>query len=108
MIAMQALALQGYCLGGLMAFITAARYEVDAAIVYRGDETEKYLGEIGGLDAPLLMHLAEEDEFISRTAQAQSKRRSQKSRTRPFTAIPVSVTDSPGTMGRTTMPRRQR
>src|SRR6201997_928949 len=39
-------ALQGYCLGALMAFITAARYEVDAAVAYHGGETEKYLGEV--------------------------------------------------------------
>src|SRR6478672_8705554 len=66
-------ALQGYCLGALMAFITAARYEVDAAVAYHGGDTEKYLGEVGGLHAPLLMHLGEEDEFISKTAQAQIK-----------------------------------
>ena len=66
-------ALQGYCLGALMAFITAARYEVDAAVCYHGGDTEKYLGEVGELDAPLLMHLGEEDEFISKTAQAQIK-----------------------------------
>jgi carboxymethylenebutenolidase len=46
-------ALQGYCLGALMAFITAARYEIDAAVAYHGGDTEKYLGEVGGLDAPL-------------------------------------------------------
>jgi carboxymethylenebutenolidase len=66
-------ALQGYCLGALMAFITAVRYEVDVAVAYHGSDTEKYLGEVGGLDAPLLMHLGEEDEFISKTAQAQIK-----------------------------------
>src|ERR1700761_7014171 len=66
-------ALQGYCLGALMAFIAAARYEVDAAVAYHGGDTEKYLGELGGLRAPLLMHLGEEDEFISKTAQAQIK-----------------------------------
>jgi carboxymethylenebutenolidase len=66
-------ALLGYCLGALMAFITAVRYEVDAAVAYHGGDTEKYLGEVGGLDAPLLMHLGEEDEFISKTAQADIK-----------------------------------
>jgi carboxymethylenebutenolidase len=66
-------ALQGYCLGALMAFITATRYEVDAAVAYHGGDTEKYLGEIGGLEAPLLMHLGEEDEFISKAAQAEIK-----------------------------------
>ena len=66
-------ALQGYCLGALMAFITAARHEVDAAVAYHGGDTEKYLGEVGSLRAPLLMHLGEEDEFILKTAQAQIK-----------------------------------
>jgi dienelactone hydrolase len=60
------IAVVGHCLGGLMTFITAARYGVDAAVVYHGGDTEKYLGEVNGLDAPLPMHLAEEDEFISK------------------------------------------
>jgi len=67
-------AVLGYCLGGLMTFLTAVRYGVDAAVVYHGGDTEMYLGEIDGLIAPLLMHLAEEDEFISKSAQAEIKR----------------------------------
>src|SRR5208282_564474 len=66
-------ALQGYCLGALMTFLTAARHQVDAAVAYHGGDTEKYLGEVGGLHAPLLMHLGEEDEFISKPAQAEIK-----------------------------------
>jgi carboxymethylenebutenolidase len=66
-------AVLGYCLGALMVFLTAVRYGVDAAVAYHGGDTEKYLGEIDGLDAPMLMHLAEEDEFISKAAQAQIK-----------------------------------
>jgi carboxymethylenebutenolidase len=66
-------AVMGYCLGGLMTFLTAARYGVDAAVAYHGGDTEKYLGEVGSLNAPLLMHLAEEDEFISKSAQAEIK-----------------------------------
>src|ERR1700761_3736822 len=66
-------AVMGYCLGALMAFIAAARYEVDAAVAYHGGGTEQYLDEVDGLRAPLLMHLGEEDEFISKAAQAQIK-----------------------------------
>ena len=66
-------AVLGFCLGGLMTFLTAVRYGVDAAVAYHGGDTEKYLGEINGFDSPLLMHLAEEDEFISKAAQAQIK-----------------------------------
>ena len=67
-------ALLGYCLGALMVFMTAVRNDgIDAAVWYHGSDTEKYLGEVDGLHAPLLMHLAEEDEFISKAAQAQIK-----------------------------------
>ena len=66
-------AVLGYYLGGLMTFLTAVRYGADAAVVYHGGDTEKYLGEVDGFDAPLLMHLAEEDEFISKAAQAEIK-----------------------------------
>ena len=58
----------------LMIFLTAVRNSgVDAAVAYHGGDTEKYLGEVDGLRAPILMHLAEEDEFISKAAQAQIK-----------------------------------
>jgi carboxymethylenebutenolidase len=67
-------ALLGYCLGALMVFMTAVRKDgIDAAVWYHGADTEKYLGEINGLQAPMLMHLAEEDEFISKAAQAEIK-----------------------------------
>jgi carboxymethylenebutenolidase len=64
-------ALLGYCLGALTVFMTAVRNDgLDAAVWYHGGDTEKYLREVDGLHAPLLMHLAEEDEFISKPAQA--------------------------------------
>jgi carboxymethylenebutenolidase len=67
-------ALLGYCLGALMVFLAAVRNSgVDAAVAYHGGDTEKYLGEVDGLRAPILMHLAEEDEFISKAAQAEIK-----------------------------------
>src|ERR1700678_1347890 len=66
--------LLGYCLGALMVFLTAVRNDgIDAAVWYHGGDTEKYLGELDGLHAPLLMHLAEEDEFISKADQAEMK-----------------------------------
>ncbi len=67
------IAVQGYCLGALMTFLTAVRCQVDAAVAYHGGDTEKYLGEVPNLHAPLLMHLGEEDEFISKAAQAEIK-----------------------------------
>jgi len=65
--------LLGYCFGGLMVFLTAARSDVDAGVAFHGGDTEKYLDEVDNLNAPLLMHLADEDEFISKDAQAAIK-----------------------------------
>jgi carboxymethylenebutenolidase len=63
----------GFCLGGLMTYLTAARHNLAAAVAYHGGETDKYLDEARGITEPLLMHLAEEDEFISKDAQASIK-----------------------------------
>ena len=63
----------GFCLGGLMTFLTAAREKIDAAVAYHGADTEKYLDEVDKITAPMLMHLAEEDEFISKEAQSKIK-----------------------------------
>ncbi|MBC7990419.1 MAG: dienelactone hydrolase family protein [Luteimonas sp.] len=56
--------LMGYCLGGLMSFIVSLRSGADASVVYYGGGMEKHLHEVHKLDNPLLIHLAEEDEFI--------------------------------------------
>lgn len=66
-------ALLGYCLGGLMTFLTVEQHDVDAAVAFHGAETEKYLGAAGGVRSPLLMHLADEDEFMPKSAQAEIK-----------------------------------
>lgn len=66
-------AVLGYCIGGLMTFLTTARFGANAAVAYHGGDTEKYLDEAGRIDAPLLMHLGEEDEFISKAAQGEIK-----------------------------------
>jgi carboxymethylenebutenolidase len=67
------IAVQGYCLGALMTFLTAVRGQVNAAVAYHGADTEKYLDDADSLSAPLLVHLGEEDEFISKAAQAEIK-----------------------------------
>ena len=62
--------LMGYCLGGLMTFITTARKGADASVVYYGGNTEKHLEEAVNIRSPLMIHLGEEDEYISKDAQA--------------------------------------
>jgi carboxymethylenebutenolidase len=57
-----------------MVFLTTARNKgINAGVWYHGGDTEKYLREVDGLNASPLMHVAEEDEFISKAAQAAIK-----------------------------------
>jgi carboxymethylenebutenolidase len=60
----------GYCLGGLLAYLTATRTSADASVSYYGVGIDQKLDEADGLKAPLLMHVAEEDKFVSKEAQA--------------------------------------
>lgn len=63
----------GYCLGGLLAFLTATRTDADAAVGYYGVGIETVVGEAAGLTKPLTLHVAEEDGFVSKDAQGQIK-----------------------------------
>jgi carboxymethylenebutenolidase len=60
----------GFCLGGLLAFLTATRTDVDAAVGYYGVGIEKHLAESDMLNDPLLLHIAEEDQFVPKEARA--------------------------------------
>jgi carboxymethylenebutenolidase len=60
----------GFCLGGLLAFLTATRTDVDAAVSYYGVGIESRTPEAEKLAEPLLLHIAEEDEFVPKEAQA--------------------------------------
>lgn len=59
----------GFCLGGLLSFLTAARTDVDASVSYYGGGTDQHLGELQKIKVPLMLHLAEEDEFIPADAR---------------------------------------
>ena len=63
--------LMGYCMGGLLTFITASRLPIDAAVVYYGGNSELHLSEAKTLSSPLMFHVGENDEYISRDAQKQ-------------------------------------
>lgn len=63
----------GYCLGGLLTFLTAARGKLDAGVEYYGGRTEEFVERGRNIAKPLLMHLAGEDEFMTKEAQAKIK-----------------------------------
>jgi carboxymethylenebutenolidase len=60
----------GYCLGGRLAFLTATRTDADACVGYYGVGIEGYLGEAERLANPLMLHIAEEDAYVPKEAQA--------------------------------------
>lgn len=60
----------GYCLGGRLAFMTASRTDVDAIVGYYAVGLHNLLGEKHAIANPLLLHIAGEDHFVPRQAQA--------------------------------------
>ena len=60
----------GYCLGGKMAYLTAARTDVDASVSYYGVGLDALTGEAAMVKAPLMLHIAGEDGFVPKEAQA--------------------------------------
>jgi carboxymethylenebutenolidase len=63
----------GYCLGGLLAFLTATRTDVDAAVGYYGVGIDSYLGEASKAKEPVLLHIAEADGFVSKDSQTKMR-----------------------------------
>lgn len=61
----------GFCLGGRLAFMMAARSDADCNVSYYGVGLEGLLGEAANIRAPLLVHIAERDKFVPAAAQAQ-------------------------------------
>ena len=61
-------AAMGFCLGGKLAYLTATRHDVDAAVSFYGVGIEDALDESGGIACPVLMHFAGEDSFVPQDA----------------------------------------
>jgi carboxymethylenebutenolidase len=59
----------GYCLGGLMAYLTATRTDSDASVGYYGVNIQDKLEEAANLKKPLMLHIAGKDEYVPPAAQ---------------------------------------
>ena len=53
----------GFCLGGRLAYLAAARSGVDCAVGYYGVTIEKYLNEAAKIKVPMVLHFASEDKY---------------------------------------------
>lgn len=61
----------GYCLGGRLAYMTAARTDVDASVGYYAVGIDGLLGEKHAIAHPLMLHIAGEDGFVDKATQAK-------------------------------------
>ena len=59
----------GYCLGGLLAYLSATRTDADVAVGYYAVGVQDYLKEAKKLSCPLTLHFAGEDQFCPAEAR---------------------------------------
>lgn len=60
----------GYCLGGRLAFMTAARTDIDASVGYYGVGIDGLLDEAAAIAHPVMLHIPTADGFVPPEAQA--------------------------------------
>jgi carboxymethylenebutenolidase len=51
----------GYCLGGTVAYLAAARTDADAAVGYYGTRIQNFLDDAANINHPLMLHFGERD-----------------------------------------------
>ena len=61
----------GFCLGGLLAWLTAARTDIDCSVSYYGVSIDSYLADAAQVSTPTILHIAQEDGFVPADAQAK-------------------------------------
>lgn len=61
----------GYCLGGKLAYMTAARTDIDASVGYYGVMIDQMLNESHAIARPLILHIPTKDHFVGPEAQAK-------------------------------------
>ena len=60
----------GYCLGGKLAYLMATRSDADANVSFYGVGLDELIGEASQISKPYLSHVAENDGFVPKEAQA--------------------------------------
>ena len=63
----------GFCLGGLLAYLMACRSDAQCNVAYYGVGIDERLDEANRITAPIILHIAEEDDFVDKDAQARIK-----------------------------------
>ncbi len=60
----------GYCLGGKLAYMVAARTDIDASVGYYGVMIDQMLDESHAIANPLMLHIPTADHLVGPEAQA--------------------------------------
>ena len=63
----------GFCLGGKLAYLVATRSIAECNVSYYGVGIEKNLDEASNIEHPLMLHIAEKDDYVSPEIQSQLK-----------------------------------
>jgi carboxymethylenebutenolidase len=61
----------GYCLGGRLAFMMAEQSDADINVSYYGVGLDGLLGDLSKVTKPLLVHIADRDEFFPAEGRAK-------------------------------------
>jgi carboxymethylenebutenolidase len=59
----------GFCMGGRIAYMAAARTDIDASVGYYGVGIDQMIGEANAIANPLLLHVPTADGFVPPAAQ---------------------------------------
>lgn len=65
-----AVATLGFCLGGKLVYLMSCRSDADCNVSYYGVGLDELLNEASQITKPTMLHIAEEDEFVSKEAQS--------------------------------------
>ena len=68
--AVQKVGCVGYCLGGRLAYMAAARTDISASVGYYGVMIDTMLNESHAIANPLMLHIPTADHFVGPEAQA--------------------------------------
>ncbi|KQM21850.1 dienelactone hydrolase family protein [Novosphingobium sp. Leaf2] len=61
--------LVGFCMGGRVAYMAAARTDINASVGYYGVMIDQMLGEKHAIANPLMLHIPTADHFVDEAAQ---------------------------------------
>lgn len=63
----------GFCTGGTLTYLAAARLDIDAAAAYYGTQIHEFLDEGTGISCPTLLHAGTSDEHVPLDVLGQIK-----------------------------------